>query len=124
MDPLSPQFPDWLILLMALRKISTPVLCLLVLGILPLYAWTANTQRFWGDRYSKLEELERSERQWLTRSEKRKYEISETVEKAPRGFIPKGSQTTIFVEPASPRPNKPVPPTSAVSPVTISPIGY
>lgn len=124
-DPRSPQFPNWLIVLMAFRKLSTPVLLFLVMGVLPLYAWRVSTQQSWGNQFTALEQLQRDERTWLTRTEERKYEISENLESNPAGFVPKSSKTTIFFQPAPARPAKPAsPPQADVTPVDVAPIGY
>lgn len=124
-DPRSPQFPNWLIVLMAVRKLSTPVLLFLVMGVLPLYAWRVSTQQSWGNQFTALEQLQQDERTWLTRMEERKYEISENLESNPAGFVPKSSKTTIFFQPAPPRPTKAAPsPQANVTPVDVAPIGY
>jgi|GEM_PF-2768745 len=125
LDPRSPQFPNWLIVLMAFRKLSTPVVLFLVMGVLPLYAWRVSTQKSWGNQFTALEQLQRDERTWLTRMEERKYEISENLESNPAGFVPKSSKTTIFFQPAPARPAKPAsPPQADVTPTDIAPIGY
>lgn len=124
-DPTTPQFPNWLILLMVFRKISTPVLLLLVLGVLPLYAWRVNTQHSWGNQYLELEQLRRDERSWLTRTEERKHEISENLEKNPAGFVPKGSKTTLFLKPDPIRAPQAAPkPQADINPIDVAPIGY
>ena len=124
-EPVSPQFPNWLILLMAIRKLSTPVLLVLVMGVLPLYAWRVNTQDSWGNQYSKLEKLQQDERTWLIRSEERKYEISENLENNPAGFVPKSSKTTLFLKPAPARPAQPAPPApTGITQTDVAPIGY
>lgn len=124
-EPVTPQFPNWLILLMAIRKLSTPVLLFLVMGVLPLYAWRVNTQDAWGTHYSKLEQLQQDERTWLTRSEERKYEISENLENNPTGFVPKSSKTTLFLKPAPARPAQPAPPQpTQITQTDVAPVGY
>lgn len=124
-DTRSPQFPNWLILLMAVRKISTPILIGAVLGTLPLYAWRVNTQQSWGNQYMKLEKLQRDQRTWLTRNEARKYEISENLESNPAGFVPKSSKTTVFFKPAPVRPAQPAPPQRpGITHIDVAPIGY
>lgn len=125
MDPRSPQFPNWLILLMVVRKLSTPILMVMVMGVVPLYAWRVNTQRSWGDQYTKLEELQRDQRTWLTRNEERKYEISQNLESNPAGFVPKSSKTTVFFKPAPARPAQPAPHQQTGIPrIDVAPIGY
>lgn len=124
-DNRSLQFPNWLILLMACRKLSTPILIGLVVGILPLYAWRVNTQQSWGEQFTKLEELQRDQRTWITRNEERKYQISENLESNPAGFVPKGSKTTVFFKPAPARPAQPVPPQrTGMTRIDVAPIGY
>lgn len=124
-DPTSPQFPNWLILLMAFRKISTPLLLLLVMGLLPVYAWRVNTEHSWGNQYTELEELQKDQRQWLTRNEERKHEISENLENDPVGYIPKSSKTSIFYQSAPARSPKSVsPPPREITDLNVAPIGY
>ncbi|WP_299492653.1 hypothetical protein [Acaryochloris sp. IP29b_bin.137] len=124
-DTRSPQFPNWLIFLMACRKLSTPILMVSVLGILPLYAWRVNTQQSWGDQYTQLEQLQRDQRTWVTRNEERKHQISENLERNPAGFVPKSSKTTVFLKPAPARPPQPTPPQRAeITHIDVAPIGY
>ncbi|WP_299402988.1 hypothetical protein [Acaryochloris sp. IP29b_bin.148] len=125
LDTRSPQFPNWLILLMVFRKLSAPILIMSVLGILPLYAWRVNTQQSWGNQYTQLEKLQRDQRHWITRNEERKYQISENLESNPAGFVPKSSQTTVFFEPAPARPAQPASPQRAgITAIDVAPIGY
>lgn len=124
-DSRSPQFPNWLILLMAFRKLSTPILMVTVLGILPLYAWRVNTQQSWGDQYTKLEKLQRDQRDWITRNEERKFQISENLESNPAGFVPKSSKTTVFFKPAPARPAQTAPSQgNGITHIDVAPIGY
>lgn len=124
-NPSSPQFPSWLILLMAFRKISTPLLLLLVMGLLPVYAWRVNTEQSWGNQYTELEELQKDQRQWLTRNEERKHEISENLENDPAGYIPKSSKTSIFYQSAPVRSPKSVSsPPREITDLNTIPIGY
>lgn len=124
-NPRTPQFPNWLILLMAFRKLSTPILVVSVLGILPIYAWRVNTQQSWGNEYTKLEKLQRDQRTWITRNEERKYQISENLESSPAGFVPKSSKTTVFFKPAPARPDQPAPPQgTGITRIDVAPIGY
>lgn len=110
---------------MAGRKITTPILVSLILGILPLYAWRVNTQQAWGNQYIKLEKLQRDQRAWTTRHEERKYQISEHLERNPAGFMPKSSKTTVFIKPAPARPAQAVPPQqTGVRHINAAPIGY
>ena len=118
--------PHWsIVLLLALRKLSTPIMVLLLMGVLPIYGWSVCTQRSWGETFTHLEQLRRDERQLVTRHETRQYEITQTVEQAPAGFEPKGPHNTLFLKPEPTRAQKPMVLPSTVLPTAdVAPVGY
>lgn len=125
-DTLPPPEPSWLVvLLLTLRRVSTPMMLLLLLGILPIYGWSVGTQQSWGKAFTRLQALRQNERQLLTRHEAQKYEITQTVEQNPTGFQPKGPHTTLFLKPEPARLPKAALKLPAPLPTTdVSPIGY
>lgn len=115
--------PPWLMLLLALRKVSTPLVVLLTLSVLPLYGWTVHTQKDWGNTYAQLEQLKRNERNLLVQLEGRRYSINENAEKNPAGLTPKGPHNTLFVKPEPAKRPQPLA-DEPLSPLRMSPIGY
>lgn len=117
--------PPWFLLLLTLRKISTPLVLLLTLSILPLYGWTVSTQRNWGQTYAQLEQLKRDERNLLLQHETRQHHINENAEKNPAGLTPKGPRNTLFVKPEPANLPQAAPADEGPStPLRMSPIGY
>ncbi len=121
-----PPTPLWVRLLVALQRSSTPIAVLLVVGVLPIYAWSASTQRFWGEASNRLQELRRHERELVAANEIRKYQITQQAEQFPVGLVRQVPGNTLFLKPQPARPLKPIPsdrPT--VQPLNLSsPIGY
>ncbi len=114
-------------LVLLLRKISTPLTLIAVLGLLPLHHWTIRTQRTWGETYRELEQLRQDERQLISLTEAQKHQITEQIEAAPVGVIPQGPATTIFLDPqpVQSTPELPQPSTTPVPEVPlVPPLGY
>lgn len=121
----APPPPLWLRLLLTLQRSSTGIAFVLVVGVLPLYGWSVYTQRSWGQAFSRLNELQRSERQLVTANEIRKYEVAQQVERSPAGLVPQVPANTLFLQPAPLRPAKPAPAAPAtLPPALVSPVGY
>jgi hypothetical protein len=116
--------PPWLLLLLTLRKVSTPLVLLLTLSVLPLYGWTVYTQRNWGQTYAQLEQLKRDERNLLLQHAARQHHINENAEQNPAGLTPKGPHNTLFVKPEPAKLPQATPADDAPSPLQMSPIGY
>ncbi len=116
--------PPWFLLLLTLRKVSTPVVLLLTLSVLPLYGWSVYTQRNWGQTYAQLEQLKRDERNLSLKQEARLHHVNENAEMNPAGLTPKGPHNTLFIKPEP----APLPQSSSEEdrqpPLRMSPIGY
>ncbi|PZD72855.1 hypothetical protein C1752_03319 [Acaryochloris thomasi RCC1774] len=123
--PPSRSASPWFLLLLTLRKVSTPLVLLLTFSILPLYGWTVSTQRNWGQTYAQLEQLKRDERNLLLQHETRQHHINENAEKNPVGLTPKGPHNTLFVKPEPAHIPQAAPVDEEPSaPLQMSPIGY
>jgi hypothetical protein len=115
--------PPWLRLMLGLRRVSTPLVVMLTLSLLPLYSWTVHTQKSWGKTYAQLEELKRNERDLLIQNESRQHHITENAEVNPAGLTPKGPHNTLFVKPESAKlPQTSLEPRHPL--IRMSPIGY
>ena len=121
--PRSRSAPLWFVLLLTLRKVSTPLVVLLTVSVLPLYGWTVQTQKNWGETYAQLERLKRDERNLLLQHEARQHHINENAEKNPAGLTPKGPRTTLFMKPEPAKLPEAVPAERSSS-LQMSPIGY
>jgi hypothetical protein len=93
-------------LLVKLRQLTTPVVLVTVLGILPLYGWSVTTQRAWGQRYENLDKLQRDTQHWLTQNETLKHDVTRQAELNPKGYIPQGPANSIFLPQMQPRTGK------------------
>jgi C4-dicarboxylate-specific signal transduction histidine kinase len=111
-----PQQSRRLALLMKLRKISTPTAVLLVLGILPLYAWSVSTQLSWGKRYQHLDQLRRTERELQAKTETMKHDVTQDAMQNAKELVPQGPSNNLFLPAMSPRPN-----TTVVTPAAVQP---
>jgi hypothetical protein len=116
--------PLWFLLLLTLRKVSTPLVLLLTLSVLPLYGWTVYTQRHWGQTYARFEQLKRDERNLLLQHAARQHQINEKAEQKPAGLTPKGPHNTLFVKPEPAKLPQATPAKDTPSPLQMSPIGY
>jgi hypothetical protein len=121
-----PQQSRRLALLMKLRKISTPTAVLLVLGILPLYAWSVSTQLSWGKRYQHLDQLRRTERELQAKTETMKHDVTQDAMQNAKGLVPQGPSNNLFLPAMSPRPNATVvtPTVVAPNPAASAPLAY
>jgi hypothetical protein len=115
-----------LALLIQLRRISTPVALVMILGILPLYGWSVYTQVSWGKRYQHLDRLRRDEREYKTITETLKHDLTQNAMQNPVGLVPQGPSNTTFIPEMQLRPRVPVT-TSApvqVDPAVSAPLAY
>jgi hypothetical protein len=87
-----------------LRRFSTPIALVLVLGVLPLYSWSALTQRSWGQRWENLQTLRQDERHLQNETEIRNHEVTQKIQSNPKGFVPLSPQNTVFLKSQPPQP--------------------
>jgi len=111
-------------LLMLLQRSSTPITLVLGAALLGVYGWSVYSQRAWSQAYSRLNQLQRQERQVVAANEIRKFEVTEQAETTSKQFVPQAPANTVFLQPEAPRSPKPVEPNSAVPPQPLSPVGY
>lgn len=111
-------------LLMLLQQGSTPVTLVLGAALLGIYGWSVYSQRAWSDAYSRLNQLQREERQVVAANETRKFEVTEQAATASQQFVPQVPANTVFLQPEAPRSPKPAEPISPVAPQSLSPVGY
>jgi hypothetical protein len=100
----TPKLPPWVRLLLILRRFSTPIALVLVLGVLPLYSWSALTQRSWGQRWETLQTLRQNERHLENETEIQNHEITQKIQSNPTGFVPLSPQNTVFLKTQPPQP--------------------
>jgi hypothetical protein len=87
-----------------LRRLSTPIAFVMVLGVLPIYGWSVLTQRSWGKGYQRLEQLRRDENTMIQKTEAQKHDITEQAELNPQGLVPQSPTNTLLVPRSQPRP--------------------
>ncbi len=97
---ISPKRPIWVSMLLKLRKFSTPIMVLLLLGSLPIYGWSVYIQQSWGKTYRELKQLRREEQELITRNEQHKYDLAQQAEQHSAGLVPQGPNNTLFLKPA------------------------
>ncbi|WP_404787713.1 hypothetical protein [Altericista sp. CCNU0014] len=115
-----------LALLIYLRRISTPVALVMILGILPIYGWSVSTQLSWGKRYQHLDKLRRDEREYKTVTETLKYDLTQKAMQNPVGLVPQGPSNSMFIPAMPPRSRVPAA-TSVpvqVDPAVSAPLAY
>jgi hypothetical protein len=115
---------SWLKLLMVIQRGSTPITLVLGTVLLGVYGWSVYSQRSWSQAYSRLNQLQRDERQLITANETRKFQVTEQAETTRNQFVPQAPTNTIFLKPASSRPAKAADANSQLSTEILSPAGY
>ncbi len=91
--------PAWLQVLMKIQRGSTPIACLLILGVLVLYGWNVSSQRAWSKAYRELSQLQRQERELIAASESHKHEIVQQAENSKSNLVRQVPANTIFLTP-------------------------
>lgn len=119
--------PLWLLRFYAIHRHSSIVAFLLVAATLIVYGWTVYSQELWSQSYSKLQNLQRQDRQLTTTNEVLQNKMAVDAERPAAGLAATTPADTIFLRPAPHNPN-------AVSSTTIpnsepqqqqnSPLGY
>ncbi len=97
--------PFWLKVLISLKQGVALSLLLAVVGVLGTYTWMADAQRQWGERYHRLRELERKERQLMDANELLKGHFADPSHQASSDLVPIDPSKAIFLKssPARPR---------------------
>ena len=117
--------PSWLKLLLVLQRTSSAFTFVLVIGLLVVYGWTVYTQQRWGKAYSRMETLQKQERQLMAANEVIKNQMAKQAETPDSGLVLPEPGNTIFLAPAPQRPpvtpevNLPPP-----QPIPARPLGY
>jgi hypothetical protein len=110
---------------MLLQRSSTPITLILGAALLGVYGWSVYSQRAWSEAYSRLNQLQREERQVVTANETRKFEVTEQAVTTSKQFVPQVPANTVFLQPEAPRSPKPPESKSLMtSPQSLSPVGY
>lgn len=95
--------PLWLLRLYTLQRPSSTVMFLLVTMMLTVYSWTVYSQKMWSQSYSKLEILQRHERQLTTTSEVLKNKLAIQAQQPVTNLVPQNPTKAIFLPPAPQR---------------------
>jgi hypothetical protein len=117
--------PPWLKALLLLQRTSSVITFILVISLLAVYGWTVYTQQRWGQAYSRMEALQKQERQLMAANEVIKNQMAEQAEAPDVGLVLPQPGNTIFLTPAPSRPpiepevNLPPP-----QPIPARPLGY
>lgn len=99
----TPRLPPAVQLLLILRRFSTPIALVLVIGVLPIYGWGVLTQQSWGQRWQHLQTLRQDERHLENQHQIRNHDITENVQTNPAGFVPLSPQNTVFLKSQPPQ---------------------
>lgn len=120
-----PQAPSWLKLLLTVQHASSIFTFLLIAAALTTYSWTVYIQQHWGHTYSKLEGLQKQERQLMAANEVLKNQMAQQAENPAMGLVAPTLNSTIFLAPAPQRPDV-KPEATALDPELVPerPLGY
>ena len=108
-----------------MQRTSSAFTLALVIGLLVVYGWTVYTQQRWGRAYSRMEALQKQERQLMAANEVIKNQMAKQAETPDSGLVLPEPGNTIFLTPAPERPpvtpevNLPPP-----QPIPARPLGY
>lgn len=95
--------PLWLLRLYTLQRPSSAVMFLLVTGMLTVYSLTVNSEKIWSQSQSKLEILQRHERQLTTTNEVLKNKLAVQAQQPVTNLVPQNPTKAIFLPPAPQR---------------------
>jgi hypothetical protein len=115
--PTAKALPLWLQQLHSIHRYSSIVAFLLVAGALGVYGLTVYTQELWGQSYSRLQKLQRDERQITTTNATLTHKMAEEAETQSTELISPTPSRTIFLSPA-PHKSEVVSPSVVPSPQT------
>lgn len=115
--PTAKALPLWLQQLHSIHRYSSIAAFLLVAGALGVYGLTVYTQELWGQSYSRLQKLQRDERQITTTNATLTHKMAEEAETQSTGLVSPTPSRTIFLSPA-PHKSEVVSPSVAPSPQT------
>lgn len=104
------QFPATVRNLMLLQRGSSVLMFGLGVMTLMVYSWTVHSQRSWSEAYSKLDQLRRNEPQLTLANEALKQQLANDAELQDSGLVDPDPSRALFLEPASPRPPRQLPP--------------
>lgn len=117
--------PVWLSSLLLLQRGSDLIAFILVATTLTIYSWTVYTQQQWSQEYSKLQELQRKERQLTAANAVMKNQLAQQAERPGTGLV-NPTPANPLVLPASPQRPTQTTPTQSADPESVAktPLGY
>jgi hypothetical protein len=125
--PTAKALPAWLLQLHSIHRYSSIAAFLLVAATLGVYGLTVYSQELWSQSYSRLQKLQRDERQITTTNATLTHKMAEEAESQSAGLISPTPARTIFLSPAPHKPEvvSPSPTPSPQLPSLNSPkLGY
>jgi hypothetical protein len=111
--PTAKALPLWLLRLHSIHRYSSIAAFLLVAGTLTVYGLTVYTQELWSQGYSRLQKLQRDERQITTTNATLTHKMAEEAETPSAGLISPTPARTIFLSPLPQKPEVVSPSTTA-----------
>lgn len=97
--PTAKALPLWLQQLHSIHRYSSIAAFLLVAGVLGVYGLTVYTQELWSQSYSRLQKLQRDERQITTTNATLTHKMAEEAETQSAGLVSPTPARTIFLSP-------------------------
>jgi len=97
--PTAKALPLWLQQLHSIHRYSSIAAFLLVAAALGVYGLTVYTQELWGQTYSRLQKLQRDERQITTTNATLTHKMAEEAETQSAGLVSPTPARTIFLSP-------------------------
>lgn len=107
--PTAKALPAWLLRLHSIHRYSSIAAFLLVAATLGVYGWTVYTQELWGQNYSRLQKLQRDERQITTTNATLTHKMAEEAESQAAGLVSPTPAKTIFLSPVPHKPDVVIP---------------
>ncbi|BAT55960.1 hypothetical protein NOS3756_49570 [Nostoc sp. NIES-3756] len=125
--PTAKALPAWLLQLHSIHRYSSIAAFLLVAATLGVYGWTVYTQELWGQNYSRLQKLQRDERQITTTNATLTHKMAEEAESQAAGLVSPTPAKTIFLSPVPHKPDVVIPsptPSSQTQSLNSPKLGY
>lgn len=102
--------PTWLPAVMVLRKGTTPVAIVSIIGVMLIYGVNVLIQREWSNQFETLETLQHQHSALVTQIERKKYQIPRDLEIDAKDYVNLNQENTIFIQPETSRPLKAINP--------------
>lgn len=98
-ESISRPTPQWLPWVIWLQKMTKPLALLSLASVLVVYGMNVVKQREWSTQFDSLSELQAQKNSLVTLTERKKYQIPQSLEVAPKGYVELKQDRVLFVPP-------------------------